>query len=49
MAAGPARVPADERRRFSLLGSMYRLFYWMTLSLAAAWVIFAAYEAVRGF
>jgi hypothetical protein len=49
MAAGPAPIMADERRRLSLLGSMYRLFYWMTLSLAAAWMIFAAYEAVKGF
>jgi len=27
---------------------MYRVFYWASLSLAAAWTVFALYEALRG-
>lgn len=30
------------------MAEMYRVFYWMSVSLAAAWMVFALYEAVRG-
>jgi hypothetical protein len=28
--------------------AMYRVFYWTSLGLMAAWTIFAVYETVRG-